>query len=127
MVLLLGSFCRKNHFHSEQALHENPNSAGYRQHNWKPKSEEETEVVSKVLGKLAAEGKGYAVQKRHRLFELSLVLCARYIDSAMRLRNASFWESCALQKSKEPVGTSQPQSQSRISAVGVSRVGLGSF
>ena len=86
--------------------------------NWKPKTEEETKAVLMVLGKLAGEGKGYAVQKRYRLFELSLVLCARYIDSAMRLRNASFWESCALQKSKEPVGTSQPQSQSRTSAVG---------
>ena len=61
--------------------------------NWKPKSEDEAEVVLKVLGKQAGEGKGHAVQKRHRLFELNLVLCARYMESAMRLRNASFWES----------------------------------
>jgi len=83
--------------------------------NWSPESDEEKKLVELVLGKQALAGKGRPTQKRYRLYELGLVICARYLDSAMSLRNATFWKKRL--KPPRSVGTTARKSKPHTSGM----------
>ena len=81
--------------------------------NWMPETKEEQKLVELVLGERALAGKGRPTQKRYRLYELGLVICARYLDSAMSLRNAAFWKKRP--KPQRSVGTTARKSKPHTS------------
>ena len=83
--------------------------------NWTPETKEERNLVELVLGERALAGKGRPTQKRYRLYELGLVICARYLDSAMSLRNAAFWKKRP--KPQRSVGTTARKSKPHTSGM----------
>ena len=82
--------------------------------SWSPESDEEKKLLELVLGKQALAGKGRPTQKRFRLYELGLVICARYLDRAMSLRNAAFWKTRLPPK---PVGPTAHKSKPHTSGM----------